>query len=444
MFDIRFGARLGLATCGSLLAAVMASAAPPLPQNDGRVHYGSTGCKGPVCHSTTEDNDKIKGDEWFIWHEDDRHSQAYAVLKNKASKRIAANLGYEQGAWEIGICLDCHSDHVPKDKVGSQHKLAAGVGCEACHGGSQVWLKPHDSGRPHAQNVADGMYPTDDPVARAALCTSCHYGNKRKFVTHRIMGAGHPRLSFELEVFSNIQPAHFVVDDDYRARGKQAAEGTVVWAIGQAMSVRAALDALLDPERSRDGAWPELVLFDCHACHHPMSDKRWFPSESTALLGPGRPRLNDASFLMARYAFGAVDAAGAKAFFDDLRQLHLATSESEEQKRAVATRMRERIDALIPKLAAWKVDANAVRGVLRAMLADGRSGQFHDYAGGEQASLAAQALFQNLYSLGALSEATLDQVSAENEKLLAVVANPERYNRAKAVAAFQRLAALLN
>ncbi len=440
MVDPRFGAALALAT----LWGVMASAAPPLPQSDGRVHYGSTGCKGPVCHSTTEPNGKIKGDEWFVWHEDDRHSQAYDVLKKKESKAIAANLGYKQGPWEIGICLDCHSDHVPKEKAGTQHKLASGVGCEACHGGSEKWLKPHDSGRPHAQNVADGMYPTDDPAARAALCTSCHCGNKNKFVTHRIMGAGHPRLSFELEVFSNLQPAHFVVDDDYRARGKQAAEGTKVWAIGQAMSVRAALDALLDPERSRDGAWPELVLFDCHACHHPMSDKRWRPRESTGRLGPGRPRLNDASFLMTRYAFGAVDAVGARAFAEDLRELHLAASESEEQKRAVATRMRERIDALIPKLAAWKVDAKAVRAVLAAMLADGRSGEFLDYAGAEQASLATQAMFQNLYALGALSEPALDKVSAENKKLLAVVENPESYSREKAVAAFVRLAALLN
>jgi hypothetical protein len=289
--------------------------------------------------------------------------------------------------------------------------------------------------------VKDGLYPADEPLARAKLCTSCHYGNERKFVTHRIMGAGHPRMSFDLQVFTRIQPAHFVVDDDYRARGKQDARGAKVWAIGQTYAARASLDALLDPERSRDGVWPELVLFDCFACHHRMSDQRWAPKSSTALLGPGVPRLNDSSFLMTGYAFAAVDPAGAKAFAEDLRLLHREASESAARGQAVATRMRDRLDGLLPKLGAWKVDAAAVKGVLRALLADGQKGEFLDYAGAEQASLAVQALFEDLFALGAITEAQLGQVAAENEKLLAAVENPERYETAGAKAAFQRLSA---
>lgn len=424
-----------------LLAGPALSEAP-LPQNDGRVHLGASSCRGPICHTSAAEMDKIYGDEWFVWHEDDRHSQAYKVLKNTESKRIVRNLGYSENAWEVELCLDCHADHVPKDKRGPQFKLSAGVGCEACHGGSETWASRHDDGRPHAKNLADGMYPADEPVARARLCTSCHYGNKDKFVTHRIMGAGHPRMRFELQVFTNEQPAHFVVDDDYRSRGKKAEEGIKVWAFGQVMNVRASLDALLDPQRSRDRMWPELVLFDCHACHHPMSDKRWKPTASTKHLGPGVPRLNDSSFLMVRYGFAAVDPMGAKAFDSDLRELHSAVSESEESKRSVATRMRGRVDALIPKLRAWKVDAGAVRSVLSALLADGKSGEYLDYAGAEQASFAVQVLFTNLITLGALSEATFEKVVAENEKLLEVVKNPESYSRKEAIDSFERLAEL--
>ncbi len=423
--------------------ACPAASQPPLPQNDGKKHLGPSSCSGPVCHSAKQELANIYGDEWLVWREDDRHSKAYEVLKNSESKRIAKNLGYEQPAWEVGICLDCHADHVSKDMRGPRFKLSTGVGCESCHGGSQDWASKHDNVRPHSENLADGMYPADEPVARAALCTSCHYGNKDKFVTHRIMGAGHPRMSFELQVFSNIQPAHFVVDDDYLARGKKAEEGMKVWAIGQVMSVRASIDALLDPKRNRDGAWPELVLFDCHACHHAMSEKRWRSRASTGTLGPGVPRLNDSSFLMVRYAFTAVDADGAKDFARDLNELHSAVSESEVRKRAVATGMRDRLDALIPKLDTWEVDAQAVRSVLKALLRDGTRGEFLDYAGAEQASLASQALFENLYTLGALSEATLDKVAAENETLLAIVADEENYSRAKATASFKRLAALV-
>ncbi len=433
------------ALVGALAAScvVAASAEPILPQNDGRVHMGVSTCRGPVCHTSAERMEHIEGDEWFRWHQEDRHSQAYAVLKSPASKRIARNLGSRENPWEMRVCLDCHADHVPPDRRGPQFSLSSGVGCEACHGGSQAWVNRHDDGRPHAENVADGMYPTDEPIARAALCVSCHFGTKDKFVTHRIMGAGHPRMSFELQVFSNVQPAHFTIDDDYRARGKQAAEGTKIWAIGQAIAVRASLDALLDPKRNRDGLWPELVLFDCHACHHPMSERRWKPKPSAALLGPGVPRLNDASFLMTRYAFAAVDAAGAAAFRDDIRELHLAASDSEQRRRDVAKRMRARVDALLPKLEAWKVDASAVRGVLRGLLTDGQKGEFLDYAGAEQATLAAQALFTNLYTLGALSEKALESVAAESERMLKIVEDPENYSRDKATAAFGRLLALL-
>jgi hypothetical protein len=407
------------------------------------MHLGATTCRGPVCHTSNEELKSVYGDEWFVWHEDDRHSRAYEVLKSAESKRIVQKLGYRESATEVGVCLDCHADHVPKEKRGPQFKLSQGVGCEACHGGSEVWASRHDDGRPHAENVKNGLYPADDPVARAALCTSCHYGTKDKFVTHRIMGAGHPRMSFDLQVFTNIQPAHFVVDDDYRARGKKDEPGAKVWAIGQAMNARASLDALLDPGRNRDGVWPELVLFDCFACHHQMSQKRWAPKKSTALLGPGVPRLNDSSFLMTRYAFAAVDAPGAKAFEEDLRQLHREASESLARGEVVAKRMRASLDGLIGKLAAWKVDAAAVKGVLRALLADGREGEFLDYAGAEQASLAVQALFENLFLMGAISEADLQKVSAENEKLLAAVENPEAYDTAKAKGAFQRLTALV-
>ena len=42
------------------------------------------------------------------------------------------------------------------------------------------------------------------------------------------------------------------------------------WAIGQAVAVREIAGALTDPARMRTGVWPEFVLFDCHACHHPI------------------------------------------------------------------------------------------------------------------------------------------------------------------------------
>ena len=118
------------------------------------------------------------------------------------------------------------------------------------------------------------MFPTDDPVARTRLCLSCHLGDRQKFVDHRLMGAGHPRQSFEVALFSILQPYHWEPDDDYISRGKQAPNDVKLWAIGQAVAVDEIMDAMLDPNRNTLGLFPELVLYDCQACHHGIDKMR--------------------------------------------------------------------------------------------------------------------------------------------------------------------------
>src|SRR4029079_7873787 len=113
------------------------------------------------------------------------------------------------------------------------------------------------------------LYPTSDPVAQARLCLSCHFGNSDKFVTHRMMGAGHPRMSFELETFAQTQPPHFVIDADWQKR-KREWDGVRVWAIGQALAAGETLDVLLHPPRRRRRALPEAGGFDFHTAHTPQ------------------------------------------------------------------------------------------------------------------------------------------------------------------------------
>lgn len=85
----------------------------------------------------------------------------------------------------------------------------------------------------HADNVTAGLYPTDRVADRAELCLSCHLGNGDKFATHRIMAAGHPRQSFELDTFTELwrtagrQP-HYRVDADYRQR-KSSSSHSYTW-----------------------------------------------------------------------------------------------------------------------------------------------------------------------------------------------------------------------
>ena len=153
---------------------------------------------------------------------------------------------------------------------------------------------------------------------------SCHYGNKDKLVTHRIMGAGHPRMSFELDTFTEIAPKHFVVDKDYSER-KKVWDGAKTWAIGQALAVSETMNILADPKRGRDGVFPELVLFDCHACHHPMAENRWSPKTAFGpSISPGLVRLNDSSMLMLRAITRALDPKLGDRVTAQTQKLHRA------------------------------------------------------------------------------------------------------------------------
>ena len=314
-----------LLTALTALVAPWAIASPPLPNVSTHPTVGTVNCASSTCHGsvTPWQDSNVLQNEYTTWLRLDKHAHAYNVLLNEQSQRIAKNLGLKEGAHNAKVCLDCHA-HNPAPKLrGERHIVSEGVGCEGCHGPADKWVKSHTvAGATHAENIANGLYPTDNPRAQAKLCLSCHFGDENRFVTHRIMGAGHPRMSFELETFSLLAPAHYRIDDDWKKR-KGEHDPMKVWAIGQAIAAQQLLDTLADPKRGRDGLFPELVLFDCHACHHPMSEKKWTPRGN---LGPGKVRLNDSNLLMLRALIKATQPERAKPFNDQLARVQLAVT----------------------------------------------------------------------------------------------------------------------
>ena len=423
-------------------AARVGLAQPLLPQFADDLHLGVASCAGSTCHGSLETwkDSPVLQNEYNIWTRKDKHAKAYEVLLNAQSKRMARNLGLES-AHTAKLCLDCHADHVGEELRGKRFQLSDGVGCEACHGGSIRWLGPHVSGKgSHKENIELGMYPTEDPVQRARLCLSCHYGNADKFVTHRILGAGHPRLSFELDTFTAIQPKHFVIDKDYRER-KTVWNGVQVWAIGQAMAVQQTLEGIMNPKLARSGPFPELAFYDCHACHHPMSQQRWTPREGTQ-LGPGVVRLNDAHLLMLRHLTLRIAPDLAALMRQKAIALHSAASNGQGSIVELAGELRAATDKVIAALAQHVFTAQDVEALLLSIVQEGIAGEYLDYAAAEQTTMAIAAIVNAQKEVGAPGDGQTEPLNAAVKQLYSLVESDEKYQPQQFMVFLKQFAAL--
>ena len=387
-------------------------AQPALPRFDGQVHMGVATCAGP-CHGRQSalgvaEGPAMRGSEIVVWQDLNtlrgKHSQAYKVLQDARAHDIARKLGIGDPA-SAQECLSCHSDDPAADKRGPQLLRSDGVSCEACHGGAGgKWLASHYApGATHAQNVANGMYPTDNPVARARLCESCHLGASAsdQYVTHRIMGAGHPRLTFELELFTALQ-AHHYEDQDY-ARRKPIPNRAKVWAIGQASAFRSDLELYLDSPHARAGVFPEETFFDCRSCHRLISDSDDFRSHWRANPGrpdgPGVPVFNDANLIVLVAASRAVSPGLASTLDARGRAFHAAL-QSGANVRPAGEALIGALDEVLATMERTEFDPALARSMLRGVVSTSLSERYTTYASAEQAIMAIDSLSRTLADAG--------------------------------------------
>lgn len=418
-----------------LLSALsgLAGAAPVLPDRSPHQSVGVVNCASSMCHGAVApwQGGTIAHNEYTIWSRLDRHANAFNVLLSKDSQRIARNLGLKKPAHEEKVCLDCHAHNPPPAQRGARFTLSDGVSCEGCHGPAQRWLQSHTApDASHADNVANGLYPTAQPEAMARLCLSCHAGNDKKLVTHRIMGAGHPRLSFDLDTFANFLPPHWQVDADWKAR-KGRYDGVQLWAIGQGVAVEALLNTFNDPVQGRDGLFPELVLFDCHACHHPMSNKRWQPRQGIG-NGPGRIRLNDANLLMLHNIVKAVSPADAPGFGAQIQRLHRAIAGEGERAdpHAEANALLQLVAQQLERFGQRDFRQDDLAAILRALVDEGAADSYADYAGAEQVYMAIAGVASHLQARGAWAPATARALNARLRALRDLLRNDDAYSPA--------------
>jgi len=407
----------------------------------GNKHMGVATCGNSVCHGAAQPfkDSNVMQNEFALWQSFDPHAnKAFQALQGAAGQAIARKLGVGD-ATQAKICLDCHTDNQPVAGRGDKFQLSDGVGCEACHGGSEQWISSHAAkGATHADNLSKGLYATENPIKRAELCLTCHMGTADRMITHRIMGAGHPRISFELDTFTWLKP-HYQVDADYIQR-KGDFNGLRDWGVGQGVAASNLLDLLVDEKNGWQGIFPELVLFDCHACHKPMSANKWGPRSGTG-LGPGAVRLNDSNLVMFRHVLAAADPKGAQTVLEQTRALHQATMRDRSATFAAARALRETIRAELPKVAVNPWNAESMSAILRSIEADADRGEFRDFAAAEQAAMAAQSVVVAFSNAGRIDAERNKVLMAKVDVVYKAVERDDTYDMGRFVAALRDLRA---
>jgi hypothetical protein len=432
--------------CVSVLLAPAVKAAPmagPMAGHDTSIHQGVASCGGTTCHGRQEaTGPRVRQNELLTWQNPSSltgsHSRAWSLLKDARARSIGARLGIA-GVSQSPECINCHGDPAPRR--GAQWRQADGVGCEACHGGSTNWLASHAAvGASHDANVARGMWAINRPSVRANLCLDCHFGSDKpgQFVTHRIMAAGHPRVAFELDLFTALQ-SHHDEDADYAQR-KGIPGGVKVWAVGQALAVKRTLD--LYP-RHAAGAFPEFYFFDCRSCHRTFSD-----DPSVALVArtnpgrpipPGQPVWNDESLIVLSAAAKVAAPGMAQQLLADSRAFHASLAGDRAGTVKAAATLAQTSGALAAAFERSSFDKAQTFAMLDAVLV-GNAANYTDYQGGAQAVMAADTLITSLVNARAVDRAAALAIRPDLDRAYAAARDANRWQPAEFRAALAGVA----
>jgi hypothetical protein len=437
---------------------------------------GVATCGGTTCHGRSVPNREpgsagaglegvVRQDELMIWQDPasaaGAHSRAYAVLEYDRSEHIMDRLRSSNSAdWlnrpatQQPRCLGCHS--TAGDPIGGAAYrpatfAAEGVGCESCHGPAARWLNSHYTVRgDHGANLARGMTRLEDPAVRANTCLDCHFGNRdqRQFVTHEMMAAGHPRISFELDLFTTLQ-AHHNEDVDYDRR-KTRVSNVHVWAIGQAEALKRSLDLYLS-ERGRQGIFPEFYFLDCHSCHRPISDDpnplvRRDVFNLSRRIPRGVPPYNDENMIMLAAAARVIAPQRAARFEAASAAFHAAMGSSGGNAQlmvAAANRLRGELDGLTQEFTRAPIGRTQVFAIIDAITSRAISGQFTEYAGSVQAVMATDTLLSSLVASREISQEAVMGIRADINSAYQAVREPNAYNPTNFRASLGRAAAAI-
>lgn len=368
---------------------------------------GAGSCSSSNCHggATPRPGEVFLGNEWHLWYDGGKgpHFRAYKVLyegKDNPSNRMAELL-YGPGsiAKKRAECLACHALDVEPTYQGRSHDLQEGVTCEACHGLSGDWQGAHQNPRVWRQQMSveerteKGYYDTRDLIHRTEKCLECHLGTASKSVTHEMMAAGHPALTFELVSDTKDIPKHW---NDQQSYLPGVNEGSYFhareWAVGQLVTLRESMYRLID-RTSRSGQ-ADYALFECSACHHAIGEA-W--RQRRELQGTiGEPLFDLSNWAMCEPLVETFALGQRKEFRNLINEIvhHFSPRGGDLTRvREAAIRLATMTDELARKIAATVFDESTTSGLIGRIVKSRRFIAGLGYRSATQAFLASRALY---------------------------------------------------
>lgn len=389
-------------------------------------YMGAGSCNASGCHGLVDVKKRkftILQNEYWLWEwnaGDQRnrldygHSKALENLKTPESRQMAKHLGLKSPETEPR-CLACHAVPVPESRRGPNYELAEGVTCEGCHGAAELWLGPHTRKDWDKKKGAEyGMLDTKNLVKRADLCLRCHQGTEKDMVDHELIGAGHPRLSFELDSYSELMPVHWIVPKE-----EKEWIGARIWAVGQAQALHQQLELLVSSRKAPGVMWPDFTFFDCYACHHDVADRVRGISEAEKKLQrwrvkdlagkkPGRLVWNAANYTVFRHAVREIlpeKAALADEAFAKLHEMLSGKPAAAEFEQTV-TSLLQLTAQLGPALESHAFTQREVWSIMRRIAGDATVIANAGFQSAEQAVLAISSLQESyVRTIGAMPNA---------------------------------------
>lgn len=419
--------------CAALAAAFLAPT--PVQAENGPTaraggHLGVASCAGSTCHGrSVASGTPVRQDELARWQEDSSpggaHSRAWRVVTEARGQGIIRRMGLDAA----GVQRECAGCHASAGAT----RVADGVDCEACHGAAGGYISTHYAvGASHRRNVSQGMTDLVDARTRAGVCLDCHLSGdgRGQFIAHRIMAAGHPRISFELDLFSTLQ-AHHDEDADYATRKGGRTNSMRMWAVGQAEAVKRSLELFSQPAKANEGIFPEFTFYDCHSCHRRIIDGE--DATVTAVPNPGRPipagmpPFNDENMIMLLAAAKVVAPDLAAQFDTRTKAFHRAMLANRSETVAAAQALRQTADALSTRMAATDFGRDRTFAIMDVIASDAISERFTDYEGSVQSVMAIDTLLNGLVNGGMVSSGAAQNLRVQINQAYASVKEPNSY-----------------